>query len=340
MQKVLHGLFVNQRSLGDEPDEVEWGMVGESLKVCAFNVENLFISLEYADGHDLERITEAEWRELALTQLRKRQKPLAKTWGLAEAILDIAPDVLMLSEVGGADSLENFNRYFLGGRYETFFVEGNSRRAIDLAFLVRKGIRFRPEARSNRELPVEVLTWQGKQMAKFSRDIAELRLYDERGLRLILLLVHLKSMLTTEQGYRGRDVRTAEAAALANYYQTLRDSHPDTPVVLGGDFNASLESQELELLARTDLVDFHNVVGTPPEERATYIYFDHAGTPRPEKLDYLLISPQLTDRIAKAHSFVYRYKGPYGVTEEQPDSLQKRFQLPSDHYPQVLTLLL
>ena len=315
-------------------------MAGDLLTLCAFNVENLFISLEYSDGHNFEILTEEEWRDLALPQLRKRQKPLAKTWGLAETILDIAPDVLMLTEVGGADSLENFNRHFLGGRYEPLFVDGNSSRAIDLAFLVRKGLHFRSEARSNRDLPVEVLTWEGKQMAKFSRDIAELRLYDESGLRLILLLVHLKSMITTEQGYRGKNVRTAEAVALADYYGKLRAAHPNTPIVLGGDFNANLESQELELLARTDLIDFHNVLDTPPEERVTYIHFDHAGTARPETLDYLLISPQLRDRIEKSRSFVYRYKGPYGITEERPNSLQSRYRLPSDHYPQVLTLRL
>jgi endonuclease/exonuclease/phosphatase family metal-dependent hydrolase len=313
-------------------------MGGDPMTICAYNVENLFLSLEYATHSDFERLTEAEWRALALPQLRNRQKPLAKTWGLAEAILDIAPDVLMLSEVGGADSLHNFNRHFLADRYDAFFVDGNSGRAIDLAFLVRKGLGLRAEARSNRDLPVEVLTWQGKRMAKFSRDIAELRLHDGSGLRVILLLVHLKSMLTTEQGYRGRNVRTAEATALAEYYQGLRATSPDVPIVLGGDFNASLESQELELLARTDLVDFHEVLGTPREDRVTYIHFDHEGKPRPESLDYLMISPHLRDRVVGERSCVYRYKGPYGVTAERPDSMAKRYRMPSDHYPQVLTV--
>jgi endonuclease/exonuclease/phosphatase family metal-dependent hydrolase len=319
-------------------------MPGDLLTLCAYNVENLFVSLEYADASALarlDRMTEEEWRNLALPQFRKRQKPLAKTWGVAEAILDMAADVLMLSEVGGLDSIANFNRHFLGDRYEVHFVDGNSRRAIDLAFLVRKGLSLTAVAHSNRDLPVEVLTWEGKQVAKFSRDIAELRLHDARGLRLIVLLVHLKSMLTSEKDYRGRDTRTAEAAALAGHYQKLRADHPGKPIILGGDFNAGLESQELELFVRsTDLVDFHEVLATPPDDRVTYLYFEHDGTPRPETLDYLLISPDLRTRVDRARSFVYRYKGPYGVVEERPDTMQKRYQLPSDHYPQVLTLRL
>ena len=31
-------------------------MAGDLLTLCAYNVENLFISLEYADGHDFEPI--------------------------------------------------------------------------------------------------------------------------------------------------------------------------------------------------------------------------------------------------------------------------------------------
>lgn len=66
------------------------------LKVCEVNLENLFISMEYYQGQALDQMSEQEWKSLALAQLRKKQKPLRKIWGLAKAILDIDPDILML----------------------------------------------------------------------------------------------------------------------------------------------------------------------------------------------------------------------------------------------------
>jgi endonuclease/exonuclease/phosphatase family metal-dependent hydrolase len=313
-------------------------MSGREFRICEYNLENLFISMEYHAGEDLERATEEQWRGFALAQLRRRQKPLAKVWGAARAILDIDADVYLLTEVGGRDSLENFNRHFLGDRYEPCFVEGNSRRSIDLGFLVRKGLGLDFETRSNKDAPVEVHTYQGKYVARFSRDVAELRLRDGAGLRLILLLVHLKSKLSTDQDFRGKDGRTAEAIALAGLYNDLRAACPEAPIVVGGDFNAELASLELELLNHTDLADFHELLGTPPAERISLIHFDLADQAHPQTLDYLLVSPHLRQAIVRERSFTYRYRGFYGVPEPLPRSFRERAQLPSDHYPVVLTI--
>src|SRR6516165_3188683 len=98
------------------------------LKTCEFNIENLFISMEYYRDQNLKTLSEEDWQAAALPQLRKLQKPLSKIWAAAEAIEDIDPDILMLIEIGGRDSLSNLNRYFLGERFIPYFVEGNSRR--------------------------------------------------------------------------------------------------------------------------------------------------------------------------------------------------------------------
>lgn len=315
-------------------------MSGRKLRICELNAENLFISTDYYAGEDLERISEDGWRVLALPQLRRNQKPLAKCWGLAKAILDIEPDVLLLVEVGGRDSLEAFNRHFLADGFTPYFIEGNSRRNIDLGFLVRKGLPFRAEASSNRETPIEVHSFHGKYPARFSRDVAELRLFDPDGdrLALIFFLTHLKSKLSTELDPQGKDVRTAEAIALASIYDRARAAHPEVPIVLGGDFNAELSSLELELLKRTDLTDFHDRLGTPREDRITFLHFAQAGKAEPMVLDHLLVSPHLRDRIDAARSFTYRYKGFHDIPEELPRNLRERMRLPSDHYPVVLTV--
>jgi endonuclease/exonuclease/phosphatase family metal-dependent hydrolase len=309
------------------------------LTLCEFNLENLFVSMEYYEGQDLRQMTELDWRAMALSQLRRRQKPIAKLLALAEAIEDIDPDVLMLVEVGGRDSLENFNRHFLGGRYAPYFIEGNSRRAIDLAYLVKPGVPFRIEARSNRDIPIDVRGAHGKVLSRFSRDIAELRLFSaEGGLRLILLLVHLKSKLGSLEDFRGKDVRTAEATALAEFYSRLRSEQPDVPIIVGGDFNAEMGSLELELFNHTDLKDFHDMLGSSEEGRASLVYIDYAGKPHTQVLDHLLVSPHLRDRIVRERSFTYRYKGFYGIAEELPGNFREKLRLPSDHYPVVLTI--
>ena len=311
----------------------------KKLKICEFNVENLFISMDFYQGQDLAEMSEPGWRNLALAQLQKKQKPLSKLWGLSKAVLDIDPDILMLIEVGGRDSLENFSRYFLNDQFIPLFIEGNSKRNIDLGFLVKKGLPFRVEGRSNRETPIEVNTLKGRHIAKFSRDVAELRLFDGDELKLIVLLTHLKSKITADQDFGGKDVRTAEATALAGIYENLRSVFPDVPIVLGGDFNAELSSLELELLKRTDLSDFHDSLETPAEKRISLVYFDYSGRPCPMVLDYLLISPHLKNRIINAESYTYGYKGFYEIPEQYPKTLKERYQMPSDHYPLVLTLV-
>ncbi|MEO5968410.1 MAG: endonuclease/exonuclease/phosphatase family protein [Bdellovibrionia bacterium] len=296
--------------------------------------------MEYYQGQPLDQMSEQEWRSFALAQLQRKQKPLRKLWGLAKAILDIDPDVLMLVEVGGKESLQNFNQYFLGQRYKPLFVEGNSRRNIDLGFLVKKELQYQTEARSNKETEVEVANFLGKHFSRFSRDVAELRLYDGQKLKLIILLAHLKSMLSTDQDFRGKDTRTGEAEALVRIYKNLRSVCPGVPIIVGGDLNANISSLELEFLKRSDLVDFHDYLQTPAENRVSLVYFDYSGKPVPNILDYLLISPDLCGQVVRGKSYTYRYKGFFDIPEGLPDTPQVRYKMPSDHYPLVLTVKL
>ncbi len=311
------------------------------LRICELNAENLFVSLAYYEGQSLDDLSEDTWKSFALAQLKKKQKPLWQLKALAAAIQDISPDILMLVEVGGEDSLKNFNQLFLSDSYDVHFIETNATRGIDLGFLIKKTVSFTAEAFSHRDTPVEVSTLLGKRSAKFSRDAAELRLSDEvSNLKLILLLTHLKSKISTAEDFQGKDQRTAEAIALASIYEDLRTSHPGTPVIVGGDFNADISSLELELIRRTDLTDFHDIPGTAPEERVSLVYFDYSGKPHTQVLDYLLVSPELKDRVVPEKSFTYRYKGFYGISEGPPETIKQRYQMPSDHFPLVLTILI
>lgn len=309
------------------------------LKLCELNLENLFISLEHHEGGSFDNLSESEWRRLALPQLRNKQKPLNKLWGLTSAILDIDPDILMLIEVGGKESLDHFNHYFLKDAYKSYFLETNSNRSIDLAFLIKKDLKLKAKAISNRHVPVRVGTSpRGSLPTRFSRDVAELHLMDGRDLKLILLLVHLKSKISTDRDYQGRDLRRAEAEALASLYQQIAKKNPNTPIVVGGDFNSDLSSPELEVLAQTDLADFQEILGLPIEDRISLVHFDYQGKPQPQTLDYLLVSPHLKTKIVREKSFTYRYKSFYDTPHPLPTTVHQRYHMPSDHFPLVLTL--
>lgn len=311
----------------------------EQLKICELNAENLFISLEHYEGGGFDALSESQWRRFALPQLRDKQKPLNKIWGLMTAIHDIDPDILMLIEVGGKESLDHFNHHFLNDAYEAHFVETNSYRSIDLAFLIKKNLGLRATAISNRQAPVHLDTHTGnKTPARFSRDVAELHLHHGTELKLILLLTHLKSKISTERDFQGRDLRRAEAAALASLYKKISAQYPQTGIVVAGDFNSELHSPELELLAQTDLTDFHDLINSPPEERISLVHFDYQGKAHPQTLDYILISPHLKNNIVASSSHTYRYKSFYDIPHPLPTTVHQRYQMPSDHFPLVLTL--
>jgi endonuclease/exonuclease/phosphatase family metal-dependent hydrolase len=311
----------------------------KKITLCALNTENLFISLEHHNGEDFNVLSESQWRRLALPQLRRKQKPLSKVWGLTTAIQDINPDILMLVEVGGRESLDHFNHSFLKDTYTAYFVETNSNRSIDLAFLVKKDLKWTITTLSHRETPIHVgLSRNSPTKARFSRDVAELRLHRGRQLELILLLTHFKSKLSTDTDYQGRDLRQAEATALAELYQKISAQHPDVPIVVGGDLNSDLSSPELEALRKTNLLDFHDVIETPAEDRISFVHFDYTGQAHPQVLDYLLISPHLSTKVLKEKSQTYRYKSYYDTPHPLPRTVHQRYHMPSDHYPVVLTL--
>ncbi len=309
------------------------------LKICELNTENLFISLEHYEGGGFENLSESQWRKLALPQLRRKQKPINKIWGLVDAIEDIKPDILMLIEVGGKESLDHFNHYFLKNAYTAYFIETNSNRSIDLAFLIKKDLRWSAQAMSNRETPVKIDSYKNVDPTiRFSRDVAELHLFEGSELKLILLLTHLKSKISTDKDFQGRDMRRAEAAALSSLYLKLCQRYPEVPVVVGGDFNSDLKSPELELLAKTDLTDFHDLLGSPLEARFSQMHFDYKGVPQPQVLDYLLISPHLKKRVVTEKSLTYRYKSFYNTPHPLPTTVSQRYHMPSDHFPLVLTI--
>ena len=110
--------------------------VSGNLKLGLFNAENLFLLFDHPVPQHFQKLTEPQWQKLSASVYEN--KPLKKCLEIAEIIRSENPDVFMLCEVGGHESLNNFNRLFLDDKYHTALIEGNSDRNIDVGFLIKK----------------------------------------------------------------------------------------------------------------------------------------------------------------------------------------------------------
>jgi endonuclease/exonuclease/phosphatase family metal-dependent hydrolase len=323
----------------------------ERLRLVQFNVENLFLFLDLYKGQDLKKITEAEWR--ALSSSSTQNKALRKTWALADIVKSLDPDILMLNEVGGQESLDNFNKHFLDSQYDVYLKEGNSLRGIDVGYLIHKRVALKAVLLSHKNRPLNFLyphetqTPAGGKSHYFSRDVAELRLFKPgvTSPSLVILLTHLKSKLDTDKiDGGGRLRRAAELKALIALYQEIKkELGPEMPIVIAGDLNGiasrtNTETEFLPLHAETDLIDSLELIKTPLENRFTQVQFMPGGRSARVQIDYIFVSPALADRVIPTETFVHYFKDPSGHVVTVPNNLDERLLLASDHYPVVLTL--
>jgi len=116
-------------------------------------------------------------------------KGLDKISAIASTILEQDFDFVGMCEVGGMETLRNFNRYFLGDRYECFLHEENSNRGIFVGALVKRGAFGGVAARNIR--------------GDFSRNLLEVRL-SGGGSDLLVYVVHLKSQYGQDRGIERR----------------------------------------------------------------------------------------------------------------------------------------
>ena len=332
------------------------------FKILVFNVQDLFLDLAHEPRpEDLVKLTDDEWQYFGRGP--EKIKPLSKLHGIARMFEEEDPDLVCLCEVGGLVALDNFNRLFLGSRYEVHLRAGNSDRGIENGFLLKKKTAFQAELHSHKEWPVvfqyphEVdphthaiaaaaapyLDVGTPQTRRLSRDIPALYLQKGGQLKLVVLLAHLKSGLDPHGLDPGGTVRRkAELQALVDIYKKL-SKEMGVPVIVGGDFNGKADRLEFTqefaaLYAETDLDDALRVAGREPHERLTHFTFvkDKIMT---QQFDYLFLPKALQGQIVAEKTYVYRYRFAGAEAEIMlPFSFRDRNSLPSDHYPLVCVL--
>ncbi|MGZ3809492.1 MAG: endonuclease/exonuclease/phosphatase family protein, partial [Bacteriovorax sp.] len=180
---------------------------------------------------------------------------------------------------------------------------------------------------------------------KFSRDISELRILKDNEVKMILLLVHLKSKWDRDGvDWNGKERRKAELKALVKTYNRLRaEFNYKVPIVVAGDMNGTAQKGQQEpefddLYNLTDLEDVLEVMGEPHEHRHSFFYFGKENNRESFQLDYILLPKELHALVKKEDSGIYLFRDAHGVALPYPQESYQRYALPSDHYPVVASL--
>lgn len=332
------------------------------IKFLQINAENLFLYLdEQVSNAQLETLDEKQWQ--ALSKASVPLKPLNKLRGLAQTILVEDPEFIAVNEVGGLESLENFNRLFLQDRYIPYLIEGNSNRGIDIGYLVHKQLGFKYLLLTHKSRPLNFIYPHEEDLNKyhdknqqserkikthyFSRDVAELRVFseDSKEPKLILLLVHLKSK-RDDDGIdpEGKQRRKAELNTLVDIYNERRkEFSKPIPTIVLGDFNGlarrtGTDPEFAKLYKETDLLDILEVAKVPADQRCTQLQILRAGGQIKLQIDYIFLSPELHNLVVPEKSYVAPLRNEKGEPYSSPRTLDERLFLPSDHYPVVATL--
>jgi endonuclease/exonuclease/phosphatase family metal-dependent hydrolase len=271
--------------------------VARDIRLAAFNAENFYLLLDRDYGRsELAALSEADYQAMN-PSIFNRNKERGKIDEIARTILERDFDLVGLCEVGGMESLEAFNRIYLGDRYDCYLHERNSNRGIFVGALVRRG-RF-PGCRA-----VDL-------SGPFSRNLLRLDLGPAGG-NLTAIVLHLKSQYGADRGLERRiwEVRR------------LRELAPRRNCVVMGDFNGILirgEAQfEYESFLELPFRDVLEAVGVPPDRRRTHYHFGRSG-PSFAQLDYIFCSEDVEVLDA-------------GVIEgEIPLNKEQRSRLISDH---------
>lgn len=325
------------------------------LKMGLFNAENLFLLFDQPIPPHFTKLSELQWQKLSSSVYEN--KPLNKCLEIASLIKENDPDIMMFCEVGGLESLKNFNELFLSSAYSVALVEGNSDRNIDVGFLIKKTDSFFFDLASNKNRPLHYLYPHETLSLKtgypvrgttqfFSRDCVELRLFrsDRQQPFLIILLTHLKSRLDPEKiDPGGVERRTAELRTALDLYKEISSQNPETPVVFAGDMNgfAGLPVTDAEFAAiytETDLQDVLELANISPEKRSTFYQIKNGSKVDGKQIDYCFLPKSLAAHLKTDSAQVYRYKDEFGFSLDTPRSLEHKSRLPSDHYPLFFAL--
>lgn len=299
------------------------------LRLLQINCLDLFIFLDRPMEKDISEYSEEEWQSLTVSL--RGNKILDRTKRLATSLLLSNADIICLNEVGGEESLINFNKYFLKNQYNVAMAPGSSNRGIDTGFLVRKGIQF--EINGFKSMLIK------GQPFFFSRTVNHLLIKDQNKSILNIFGCHLRSKRAGPNDPTTIEIRYNEVKGLTKIINNTFKSDP-TPIALMGDFNgnAGLYNRDFEfdsIYEKTDLRDIHDLTASSEQERYSFVRFEQNDINYCQ-LDYIFLSKDLHNKITQVKRWLYR-------TNDQDvyvATMNEKIDQPSDHYPQMVEIII
>jgi endonuclease/exonuclease/phosphatase family metal-dependent hydrolase len=274
-------------------------------------------------GGGIEVIADGRTDWLGWIELRTEAVNERAMLHTADVVRDVNADVFAAIEAENRVALKRFNETLLRGEgglpyQHIMLIDGNDERGIDVGLMTRDGFEI-GEIRSH----VDDLKPDGEPI--FSRDCPEFAITTPQGNSLWLLVNHFKSKVGDQRASNAK--RKAQAERVADIYARLR-GEGKAHVAIVGDLNDTPSSAPLAPLLSTDLKDV-----------STLANFDDGGFPgtyggstASNKIDYILLSPALQQRVAGGGIF---RKGMWpGVRPRKWDvypTLTKEVEAASDH---------
>jgi endonuclease/exonuclease/phosphatase family metal-dependent hydrolase len=265
------------------------------MRLCTFNVENLFTRYLFAKGVDRAHAARHGFQS---EDLRFRLADPASKQLTAALMQRTDADVFALQEVEDLDTLKAFRDRYLGGREaypHALVIDGNDPRRIDVGVLSRFPI-------------VHARTWQhlwNEDGPVFDRDCLEVDVESPTLGRVTIYVNHFKSM-RAPRGAQGpgrrltRDRRVAQARRVRQLVEARFDEPSTARFVVAGDLNDHLAATEEGTTGIADLVRWQAVENVLDRLHARDRWTHHfPGSRRhglPEayrQLDYLLVSRAL-----------------------------------------------
>lgn len=308
------------------------------LNIGTYNVLNL----EFSPGRYLDDVKTGQ-RKWVPERLDKNPEDTKR---IADIILGEKLDLVVLQEVEGLEAIKLFNKNYLDDHFEIFLHKGNDTRGIEIAILVKKDLPFKVKFTTNQSLE-----WSNKISKKteniFSRDLPALHIWKQASSgadppEYIILGNHLKSQRDRAGDPRSVSVRTKQAEEISNIVRKYEQMYPDTPVIVGGDFNSDIHSgKEFTSLFEDNLLtDSFDLLGKEmsKEQRYTHTFHPRGAQTVNTQLDGILVNKAGQNLIKDAK--VYRYKDKAGSVLPLPKTYSDRELNPSDHFPIIVQMLM
>jgi endonuclease/exonuclease/phosphatase family metal-dependent hydrolase len=232
----------------------------------------------------------ADW--IGWIELKTEEVNEIATRTTAQVVRDVNPDVIGVIEVDNRIALKRFNEQLIplvgGAAYEhVMLIDGNDERGIDVGLVTRAGFDIMSMC-SHVDDPHN----SGR---LFSRDCPEYEIKLPSGQRLLVLINHFKS-----KGFgspaASNAKRTAQAARVRAIYDQRLAENPRIAVI--GDLNDTPDAGPLDPLLKN---------GSTLKDIFIHPNFQDDGRPgtfgngtKSQKLDYILLSPQLFGAVTAA----------------------------------------